>query len=212
MEKTPPASKHIHEKIKIAISGAAKTDFLPQGVLDSVEIVGGEIARQGAIMISGATTGIPLWAAKGCKDAGGFSIGISPAFNEAEHVDYYGLPLDYLDLTIYTGLGYPGRDILMIRTADAIVIGPGRVGTLHEFTVAFEDNKPIGILTSSEWETDDIIKLIIEKSHRAEDNKKVIYDADPKKLVKRLIDLIKIDKAAVHEPVPGASTQPAKGM
>ena len=37
----------------------------------------------------------------------------------------------------------------MTRTSDAIFLGCGRIGTIHEFTIAFEDNKPIGILEGS---------------------------------------------------------------
>lgn len=191
--------KHGHQKIKIAISGTADTGFLTQPSLDLATQIGVEVARQGAILISGATTGVPLWAAKGTKEAGGFSIGLSPAFNEKEHIQYYGLPLDYMDIIIYTGAGFPGRDLLMVRTADAMVIGPGRIGTIHEFTVAFEDRRPIGILQGDAWETDEVIQLILEKSHRAADNKKIIYDSDPSKLVKRLIELAKIDKAELGE-------------
>ena len=189
--------RHSHEKIKIAVSGTAKTDFLTQESLDLLVQVGTEIAHQGAVIVSGATTGVPLWSAKGAKEAGGFSIGISPATDEKEHLEYYKLPLDYMDVIIYTGQGYAGRDILMIRAADAVVIGPGRIGTIHEFTVSFEDNKPIGILESDKWETDEIIKMILEKSHRAQDNTKIIYDTDPTKLVKRLIELVKIDKSSL---------------
>jgi len=189
--------RHGHEKIKIAVSGTAKTDFLAQESLDLLQMVGTEIARQGAVIVSGATTGVPLWAAKGAKEAGGFSVGISPAMNEKDHIENWQLPIDFMDVIIYVGGGYPPRDILMTRSADAIVIGPGRIGTIHEFTVSFEDNKPIGILESDKWETDEVIKLILEKSHRAQENTKVIYDTDPAKLVKRLIELVKIDKEAL---------------
>jgi len=190
----PHDTTHQSEKITIAISGTADGTFLDQSVLDEAVKIGTEVARQGAVLISGATTGIPLWAAKGAREAGGLSIGLSPALSKKEHIEKWGLPTDFMDVIMYVGGGYPFRDIQMVRSADAIAIGPGRIGTLHEFTVAFEDNKPIGILTGP-WDTDDEIKMILEKSHRAKDNQKIIYDADPSKLVKRLIELVKIDKA-----------------
>ncbi len=183
-----------HEKITIAISGTADTSFLDQPELNEALKMGVEVARQGAALISGATTGIPLWTAKGCKEAGGLSIGLSPALSKQEHVEKWNLPTDFMDVIMYVGGGYSYRDVVMVRSADAMAIGPGRIGTLHEFTTAFEDNKPIGVLTGP-WDTDDEIKEILEKSHRAGDNKKIIYDADPSKLVKRLIELVKIDKS-----------------
>ena len=32
----------------------------------------------------------------------------------------------------------------------------------HEFTIAYEDEKPLGILQSDGWETDELLKIIIE--------------------------------------------------
>ncbi|PIP58111.1 MAG: hypothetical protein COX02_02095 [Candidatus Vogelbacteria bacterium CG22_combo_CG10-13_8_21_14_all_37_9] len=96
-----------------------------------------------------------------------------------------------MDVIIYTGQGFPGRDILLTRTSDAIIIGPGRIGTFHEFTVAFEDNKPLGVL-EGDWLTDDIIKDILANAHRP--NEMVIFDADPKKLVAKLIEMVKARK------------------
>ena len=73
-------------------------------------------------------------------------MGISPAQTEQEHVDKYKLPLEYMDLIMYTGSGYSGRNLQLTRTSDAVIVGCGRIGTLNEFTIAFEDDKPIGIL------------------------------------------------------------------
>lgn len=190
--------RHEHFKIKIAVSGSADTAHLPESAVTSAEEVGREVVRQGAILVSGATTGIPLWAAKGAKEEGGMSIGLSPATTEAEHVEKYGLPLDYMDVIMYTGQGYSGRDILMTRTADAVIECAGRIGTIHEFTVAFEDKKPMGILEGP-WTTDEIIKEIIEKSNRASEDPYIVYDADPKKLVEKVIEMVKKNKIEYYK-------------
>ena len=131
--------KHGHNQIKICVSGAAETGHCGIGALDKAKELGREIARAGAVLVTGATTGFPLWAAMGVKEMGGISIGISPASSEKEHIQVYKLPIDYMDLIIYTGFGFPGRDILLTRSADAVIFGCGRIGTIHEFTVAFED-------------------------------------------------------------------------
>lgn len=186
--------RHVHNKIKIGFSGTAKTEFLKQADLDLCKEVGAEVARQGSVIVTGATTGSPLWAAQGCKEAGGISVGLSPAKNEEDHVKNWGLPLDFMDLIIYTGFEYAGRDLLFTRSCDAMIIGPGRIGTIHEFTISFEDSKPIGIMTSDDWETDEVIKFIVEKSHRKDENQKVFFEADPKKLVAKLIELATADK------------------
>lgn len=185
------SSSHIHLKYKICISGAAETGHCAPDVLEKTKELGKEIVRQGAVLVTGATTGAPYWAAIGAKDGGGFVIGVSPASSEAEHVKKYQLPLDYHDIIIYTGFGYAGRNLLLTRSADAVLITCGRMGTLNEFTIAFEDNKPIGVLTGTGGMADDI-EDILKKAHRGMG--KVVFDADPKKLVGRIIQLIEKEK------------------
>ena len=141
--------------------------------------------------MTGATTGFPSWSAMGAKEENGISVGISPAAGEREHVLSYKLPLDYMDLIIYTGFGYPGRDLLLTRSADAVICGCGRIGTIHEFTVAFEDDKPIGIFEGP-WEMSAELEEIIEKGHRP--NSKIVQGKDPKELVAKIIALVKKDK------------------
>src|SRR5262249_34953166 len=98
----------------------------------------------------------------------------------------------YTDLIIYTGFGFPGRDLLFTRSCDALLIGCGRIGTIHEFTIAYEDGKPIGILEGP-WTMADQIRDIVEKGNRPGD--RIIYDSDPKKLVERLVAMVEADRA-----------------
>src|SRR3989344_5296629 len=183
--------KSYYTKYKIAVSGAAETTHCKARAMKKAVELGREIVRHKAILITGATTGFPLWAARGAKGEGGISIGLSPAATERAHIKTYHLPTSYFDLIIYTGFDYSGRNLLLTRSADAVIVGCGRMGTFNEFTIAFEDNKPIGILTgaggSTEW-----IDEIIKDSHRG--SGKVVYDSDPKILVEKVIELIKKEK------------------
>ncbi len=180
--------KHGHNQIKICVSGTADLNNAGIGTRDIAKELGREIARQGAVLVTGATTGFPFWAAMGAKEEGGISIGLSPAASEKEHVEIYKLPIDYMDLIIYTGFGYPGRDLLLTRSADAVIIGPGRIGTIHEFTIAFEDYKPIGILKGP-WEMGEELEDILRKGRRPND--RIISNNDLKKLVSDVIAMIK---------------------
>ncbi len=181
-------NRHGHNQIKICVSGAADTSSCGLNTLEAARELGCEVARQGAVLITGATTGFAFSAAMGAKEEGGVSIGFSPAASEREHVGIYKLPLDYMDLIVYTGFGYPGRDLLLTRSSDAVIFGCGRIGTIHEFTVAFEDYKPIGILEGP-WETDEELKDIITKGRRPND--KIIFGSEPKKLVTAIIAMVK---------------------
>ncbi len=181
----------MNKAYKIAVSGAADIRACPSQAKRLAEEVGKEIARQGCILITGATTGIPYFSAKGAKKAKGMSIGFSPAASEKAHRRVYHLPLDYFDVVVYTGFDYSGRNLLMTRAADGVIIICGRLGTLNEFTVAFEDQKPIGVLVGSGG-TADKIKELTKGPFRGQ--KKIVYEKEPKKLVKKLINLIKKDK------------------
>lgn len=185
--------QHIHLKYKICVSGAAETGHCAPDALDKAKILGAEIAKQGAVLVNGATTGFPYWSAIGAKEAGGFTIGLSPAGSERAHVESFKLPLDYMDIIIYTGFGYSGRNLLLTKSADAVIIGCGRWGTINEFTIALEDGKPIGVLDGAGGSTD-VIKDIIAKSYRGPGN--IVYDADPAKLVSKVLELIKKEKLA----------------
>lgn len=190
-------NKKNHLIPKIGVSGAADMGFLGKEVYEAAKEIGREITRQGAIMMSGATTGFPYWAAVGCKEECGISIGFSPAEGMREHTEIYRLPLDNMDFITYTGFGYSGRDLLFTRSCDAIIIGPGRIGTFHEFTIAFEDQKPIGILKGEgAWETDEILKTMIEKSHRP--HSRVIFGDDPKILVAKLLKMVHEDNKHIR--------------
>lgn len=175
-------------KYKIGVSGSALDNNCGPGAFEKAKQIGAAIAREGAVVVTGDTTGIPFEAAKGAKTAGGITIGLSPGASKQEHVKKYKLPTDYQDLVIYTGFEYSGRNLLFIRACDGVIFVCGRVGTLNEFTIAFEDKKPIGILTGTGGITEEI-EHILEVSRRGKG--KVIYDSDPQKLVKRILELAK---------------------
>ncbi len=102
-------------------------------------------------------------------------------------------------MIVYTGFEYAGRNLILTRAADAVIIVCGRLGTLNEFTIAFEDKKPIGILTGTGGMADEI-KDIVAKGNRGPG--KIVYDDDPKKLLERLIEIIKKEKDIEVEFAP----------
>jgi len=176
---------------KICVSGAAETKHCKKCALDKAKEVGREVIRQKGVLVTGATSGIPYWAAIGAKEEKGFSIGISPAATEKEHIKKYRLPTDYFDVIVYTGFNYSGRNLLLTRSADAVIIICGRTGTLNEFTIAFEDQKPIGVLEGTGGTADEI-KTLVKRLHKG--SGKIVFDKNPKRLVEKLIDLIKKEK------------------
>ena len=183
-------------KYTICVSGAADTSYCVGDALEKAKELGKEIVRQGAALVTGATSGIPYWAAKGAREEGGFSVGLSPAFSEKDHIERYHLPVDLFDIMIYTGFKYSGRNLLLTRAADGVIFCCGRMGTLNEFTITFEDDKPIGVLEGTGG-TADMIRDLVSKMHRGPG--KIVYDTEPKKLVKKLKELIKKEKKTLEE-------------
>ncbi|MBM3256844.1 MAG: hypothetical protein FJY98_00740 [Candidatus Liptonbacteria bacterium] len=178
-------------KYKICISGSAESGICAPDALERTIQLGRFIAERGMVLVTGATTGTPLWAAKGAKEAGGVVIGISPASSKIHHVKTYRLPVDYHDLIIYTGFGYSGRNLLLTRSADAVITICGRIGTMNEFTDAFEDEKPQGVLADTGG-TADMLDEFLDKAHRGYG--KVVFDRDPGALLDKVEALIKAEE------------------
>jgi uncharacterized protein (TIGR00725 family) len=145
---------------QICVSGAAKGASVEEGRA-LAEQLGAAIAKAGHSLLSGATVGLPNYAAEAYKKAGGsMSLGISPAASKAEHVMKYHLPIKAYDAILYTGLHYVGRDTLLITSSDAVDSIGGRLGTLHEFTIAMEAGVPIGFLQGAGGISDEVQTLM----------------------------------------------------
>jgi len=150
---------------QICVSGAAKGESVEKGKHLAYES-GKLIASRGHHLLTGATTGLPNFAAQGAKDERGMSIGLSPAANLREHVNNYFLPTDCYDIIFYTGQHFVGRDVMLVQSSDALISIGGRIGTTHEFTVAMELGKPVGILHGAGG-TSELFKDLLDASGHA---------------------------------------------
>jgi uncharacterized protein (TIGR00725 family) len=174
-------------RYSICVSGAAAGATV-EGAKDLAYEVGRAIAREGHILTTGATVGLPYFAALGAKELGGTSIGFSPASSLREHVRKYRLPHDVFDFINFTGMNYVGRDLYLVQSSDAVVTIGGRFGSLHEFTSALEDHKPCAVLLGSGGTADKIPDLInVLDPHMM---KLVVFDKDPEKLVNKLVKIL----------------------
>jgi uncharacterized protein (TIGR00725 family) len=183
-------------RYSICVSGAAAG----QTVKDSHELavqLGEAIAKAGHILTTGATVGLPYYAAYGAKRAGGVSIGFSPASSLREHIRKYRLPYDVFDFINFTGLSYVGRDLYLVQSSDAVITVGGRFGSLHEFTSALEAHKPSGVLLGSGGTADLIPDLM--KTLEPPDGDLVIYDNNPKQLVHKIVGLLDKKYKDIHE-------------
>lgn len=173
---------------QFCVSGAARGDSVEQGH-NLAQDIGKAIADAGHSLLTGATTGLPEYAAKGYQKAGGkASLGLSPAATKIEHVLKYRLPTQWYDIILYTGLHYGGRDSLLINSADAVISIGGRLGTLHEFTIAAETHTPIGILEGAggiSAQIEGMMKLLPNANPEL-----VIFEEDPLTLIEKLTKML----------------------
>jgi len=174
--------------MKIAICGSGKA--VDEGISKKAFEIGKEIASNHILLLTGAGNGYPYEAAKGAFSNEGKVFGVSPAKDEKEHVNEYSFPTDAFTEIEYTGLGIPGRNFPLVKEADAIIIINGQIGSLNEFTIAFHENKVIGILENSGGITN-IIEKIAEICDKKGESKNIVYSSDPKELVGLVLGKLK---------------------
>lgn len=175
---------HYH-RLKIGVMGSASGPQIEDPIArEKATKIGAEIARRGHIFINGACPGLPNDALIAAQAGGGFTVGVSPAFSEYQHIHEYLSPHDH-DLIIYTGMGFMERDIINIRSSDAIIIIGGGIGTLNEFTIAYDEGRPIGIVTHSGGISNSIPHVVQEICKR-EIPPNIVFDDDPVKLMDKL--------------------------
>jgi uncharacterized protein (TIGR00725 family) len=176
-------------RYQVCLSGAARGD----SVALAKNLAGDaarEVVRRGHLVVSGATRGLPYYAAKAAKHEGGehvTSIGFSPAASRLAHINKYRLPTDAFDTIVFTGFEYTGRNLLLIRSCDAVIMVGGRIGTLNELTIAIEERKPVGVLLGSGGMTEEV-ERVLRAAKRARTG--IVFGHDPAKLVDEVIDLI----------------------
>ena len=175
---------------QICVSGAAKGRSVEEGK-ELAGQIGIALAKARQSLLTGATVGLPNYAAESYKAAGGvMSLGISPASSKIEHVLKYHLPTKAYDSILYSGLHYVGRDAVLINSSDAVISIGGRLGTLHEFTIAMETDTPIGFLQGAGGVSTEIMDIL----HAAGESrsKNVIFSDNADELVQKLVALLDI--------------------
>lgn len=211
--------------LKIGVMGGAG-DGVPEAYLLKAFELGEAIARLDCITITGACPGLPLQAALGATKYGGRVIGISPALSLDEHCYRYQSPTIGHDVLIFTGSGLMGREVVNIRSSDIVTIVGGSSGTLGELAIAYDEGKLIGVLTGTGGISDMVDEIL--RTCNKQTGAKVLYDDDPQRLVKQLLDVYRSEhfrhpsvfcrqtddepqapsEAAAKDPVCGMKVEP----
>ena len=99
------------------------------------EEVGHTLAEAGAILVCGGLGGVMESACRGARAAGGVTVGLLPG-------DDRRAANPWLSIALPTGLG-EGRNVLLVRAAEAIVAIGGGWGTLSEIALALRAGKTV---------------------------------------------------------------------
>jgi len=177
----------IERKYQICVSGAEQVQHCCDGSAEKAQEIGRQIALQGGVLFTGACWGMPYESVIGAKEAGGISVGVSPAISEEEHYKLFKMPVSKFDMIFFTGFGFSARNVWLMRMAEATIFICGRMGTLNEFTICFEDDRLIGVLEGTGGATD-MIKDIVKGVNKG--TGRIIYDKDPKRLVEKICKAI----------------------
>ncbi len=112
--------------------------------------VGKQIAKRNAVLVCGGEGGVMEAACRGAKSEGGVTIGIIPGQSRSE-------ANRYVDIPIVTGMGH-ARNIVVVRSSNAIIAVAGSYGTLSE--IAFALNLGIPIIGLNTWEVSPEIRIV----------------------------------------------------
>ena len=171
-------------KIKVGVMGSAE-DNAPGELREKAVALGRAIAETDVILLTGATTGLVYTVGRAAHDAGALHIGISPALDEVEHVERFNLPTGACDAIIYTGFGLKGRNVVLVRSCDVVLFIAGSIGSLNEFTIAYDEAKVIGCLSGTGGVADEAKRLI--ESFQKPTKASVFYDDDPVGLLEKCL-------------------------
>ena len=130
----------------MAVVGARQA---PSKCYDQAERAGRELARRGAVVVSGGLGGVMEAACRGAKAEGGTTVGILPGTDRTA-------ANPWVDIAVATGLG-EARNVLVVAAADALVAVGGEYGTLSEIALALKAGKPVvGIGT---WDISGVVRV-----------------------------------------------------
>ena len=139
MTEGPPAVRYV------AVCGPGEAS---PAAIAAAEAVGGELARRGAVAVTGGLGGVMEAASRGARQAGGVTLGILPGSDRAA-------ANAWVSVAVATGMGEL-RNGLVVRAADAVIAVHGGYGTLSEIALALKlGRRVVGLGT---WEIDGVVQ------------------------------------------------------
>lgn len=105
------------------------------GLARTAEEVGALLARRGVGVVCGGLGGVMEAACRGARSAGGLTVGLLPGSDRAA-------ANAFVTVAVPTGLG-EARNVLVVRSAIAVIAVGGAYGTLSEIAFALKVGTPV---------------------------------------------------------------------
>ncbi len=135
----------MRKKVISVIGGHSCTKEVEQIAQD----LGKKLAKVVDTLICGGLSGTMKAVCQGFKAEGGLTIGIIPGYDKND-------ANPFMDIVIPTGMGL-ARNVLVVKSADAVVALPGQMGTLSEIAYCLQFGIPVISLNS--WGIKGVIKV-----------------------------------------------------
>lgn len=175
-------------RLQIAVLGSSK-EICTKKAYKLAEEVGEEIAKIGAITVTGGGHGVMEAAMKGAKKHGGLTLGILPW----ERIEHYNR---YCDVIVATGIGW-SRDSINLNSCDGAIVVGGGAGTLNEASYAYIEDVPIVAITTSGGMAETLAGIYFDTRK----TEKVIGATSATEAVLRLLE--EIEKKKIKSKRPG---------
>ncbi len=144
--------------------------------------VGAEIAKRGAILVTGGLGGVMEAAARGAYENGGITLSIIPQ-KDIDEANPYSTAI------VATGIGHM-RNFINVYSADGVIVVGGGAGTITEIAVAYIEGKPIVSLIGTGGAADEYAEKYMDDRRRV----KIYSASSPSEAVELLISLISKNK------------------
>jgi uncharacterized protein (TIGR00725 family) len=122
--------------MQVAVIGGGQCDA---SVWKMAQELGRRLAEEGHTTICGGLGGVMEAVCCGVREAGGQAVGILPGEKDEAN--------PFVGIAIATGMGH-ARNVLVVKSADAVIALPGEYGTLSEIALALKMGKRVISLKS----------------------------------------------------------------
>ncbi len=124
--------KQPKQQITVSVIGGHGCD---SEVEELAHNVGKIIGEMGCVLVCGGLSGVMEAACRGCKSAGGLTIGLLPGKSKTD-------ANAFVDIALPTTIGF-ARNVMVAASADVVVALPGSYGTESEICYGLVFKRPV---------------------------------------------------------------------